>query len=126
MKRILLFIVVMAAFATSGWTATQSSEPAIRQALASGKPTLIDFGAGFCIPCKAMKPILDSLKKEYNGKANVIFVDIKEEKDMPQKYRIQLIPTQVFFNAKGKEVNRHMGFMDRPAIVSEFKSMGVR
>ncbi len=73
-----------------------------------------------------MKPILDSLKKEYSGRANVIFVDLKEERDMPDKYRIQIMPTQVFFDAKGKEVKRHLGFMDKPEILSELKKLGVK
>lgn len=116
----------MAIFATSACAEPKGSDPVIKQALASGRPTLVDFGASFCIPCKRMKPILDSLKKEYSGRANVIFVDIKEENDMAQKYRIQLMPTQVFFDARGKEVKRHMGFMDKPEIISVFKEMSVR
>jgi len=126
MKKILLMLMFATLFATSASAGPKGSEPIIRQALASGRPTLVDFGAGYCIPCKKMKPILDSLKKEYNGRANVIFVDIKEERDMPDKYRIQIMPTQVFFDAKGKEVKRHMGFMDNPEIVAEFKALGVK
>ncbi len=126
MKRILYTALLVAMFATMACAEQQGSEPIIRQALASGKPTLVDFGAGYCIPCKEMKPILDSLKKEYRGRANVIFVDIKDEKDMPRKYRIQLIPTQVFYDAKGKEVKRHMGFMDKASIVPVLQSLGVK
>lgn len=126
MRKTVLTVLFLAMLATSACAQSKGSEPAIRQALASGKPTLVDFGAGYCIPCKEMKPILDSLKKDYRGRANVVFVDIKEEKNMPRKYGIQLIPTQVFYDAKGKEVKRHMGFMDRAAIVSVLKSMGVK
>jgi thioredoxin 1 len=126
MKKILLMLMFATLFATSAWAEPNGSEPIIRKALTSGRPTLVDFGAGFCIPCKRMKPILDSLRKEYNGRANVIFVDIKEERDMPDKYRIQMMPTQVFFDAKGKEVKRHMGFMDRDEILAEFKALGVK
>lgn len=125
MKKILLSLMVISMFATTAF-AGQGSEPIIRKALASGKPTLVDFGAGYCIPCKRMKPILDSLRTEYSGRANVIFVDMNEERDMPDKYRIQIMPTQVFFDARGKEVKRHMGFMDRPEIIAEFKALGVK
>lgn len=113
-------------FATIACAEQKGSEQIIRQALASGKPTLVDFGAGFCIPCKKMKPILDSVRTEYSGRANVIFVDIKEERDMAGTYRIMFMPTQVFFDAKGKEVKRHMGFMDKPEIITEFKALGVK
>lgn len=126
MKKILLMLLFVTLFSTFASAEPKGSEPIIRKALASGRPTLVDFGAGFCIPCKKMKPILDSLEKEYNGRANVIFVDIKEERDMPDKYRIQIIPTQVFFDARGKEVKRHMGFMDKPEIIAEFNALGVK
>jgi thioredoxin 1 len=126
MKKIVLMLLFATLFATSACAEPNGSEPLVRKALASGKPTLVDFGAGYCIPCKRMKPILDALRTEYNGRANVIFVDIKEERDMPDKYRIQMMPTQVFFDAKGKEVKRHMGFMDRDQIIAEFKALGVK
>jgi len=126
MKNIVLAVLFISFLAPSVYAESKGSEPVIRQALASGKLTLVDFGAAFCIPCKRMKPILDSLKKEYSGRANVIFVDIKEERDIPGKYRIQMMPTQVFFDAKGKEVKRHMGFMDKPEIVAVFKELGVK
>jgi thioredoxin 1 len=126
MKRILLMVLFVSFFATSVYAETRGSDPLIRQALASGRPTLVDFGAAFCIPCKRMKPILDSLKTEYSGRANVLFVDIKQERDIPGKYKIQIMPTQVFYDAKGKEVKRHMGFMDKPEIIAEFKALGVK
>jgi thioredoxin 1 len=126
MKKIFLTVLFATILATTACAEPNGSEPIIRQALASGRPTMVDFGASYCIPCKKMKPILDSLKKEYNGRANVIFVDIKEERDMPDKYRIQIMPTQVFFDAKGKEVKRHLGFMDKLEILSELKGLGVK
>ncbi|MRR57554.1 MAG: thioredoxin [Deltaproteobacteria bacterium] len=123
----MLFMLLFATlFATSACAEPNGSEPIIKKALTSGRPTLVDFGAGFCIPCKKMKPILDALKKEYSGRANVIFVDIKQEHDMPERYRIQIMPTQVFFDAKGKEVKRYLGFMDKPEIIAEFKALGVK
>jgi thioredoxin 1 len=126
MKNLLFTVLFVSFFATSAFAETNGSEPLIRQALASGRPTLVDFGAAFCIPCKRMKPILDSLRTEYSGRVNVLFVDIKQERDIPEKYRIQMMPTQVFFDVKGKEVKRHMGFLDKPEIISVFKELGVK
>jgi thioredoxin 1 len=126
MKTILLALLFATILTSSACAEPKGSEPLIRQALTSGRPTLVDFGASFCIPCKRMKPILDALKTEYSGRANVLFVDIKQERDMPEKYRIQIMPTQVFFDAKGKEVKRHMGFMDKPEIMAVFKELGVK
>ncbi len=126
MKKILLASLALILFVTSAFANDRGSEPIIRQALASGRPTLVDFGAAFCVPCKRMKPILDALKTEYSGRANVIFVDIKQERDMASRYRIMLMPTQVFYDAGGKEMKRHMGFMDKPEIIAEFKALGVK
>ena len=98
----------------------------VRQALGSGKPTVIDLGARTCIPCKKMAPILESLAKEYRGRAGVMFIDVHEDQDAAEKFRVQMIPTQVFFNAQGKEVKRHIGFMEKTEIVKELKAAGLK
>jgi thioredoxin 1 len=99
---------------------------AVNQALSSGKPTVIDLGARTCIQCKKMAPILESLSAEYRGKASVLFIDVHEDLAAAQKHRVQMIPTQIFFNAQGKEVKRHMGFMDKADIVKELKAAGLK
>lgn len=98
----------------------------VNQALSSGKPTVIDLGARTCIPCKKMAPILESLSGEYRGKASVLFIDVHEDEAAASKFRIQMIPTQIFFNAQGKEVKRHMGFMDKGDILKELKNAGLK
>ena len=103
-----------------------SNNAAIRAALASGKPTVADFGARTCIPCKKMAPILEELNRELKGKANVTFTDVWATPDLAQDYRIQMIPTQIFFDAKGKEVKRHMGFIDKADMLKELKAVGLK
>lgn len=103
-----------------------ASSATINQALSSGKPTVIDLGARSCIPCKKMAPILESLSNEYRGKAGVLFIDVQEDQAAAQKYRVQMIPTQIFFNAQGKEVKRHVGFIDKQGILKELKSAGLK
>jgi thioredoxin 1 len=98
----------------------------VNQALSSGKPTVIDLGARSCIPCKKMAPILESLSAEYRGKAGVLFIDVRADQDAAQRFGVQMIPTQIFFDAKGREVKRHMGFMDKPGIVKELRSAGLK
>jgi thioredoxin 1 len=99
---------------------------AVSQALSSGKPTVIDLGARTCIPCKKMAPILETLSGEYRSKANVLFIDVHEDQDAAKKFRVQMIPTQIFFNAQGKEVKRHIGFMDKSDILKELKVAGLK
>ncbi len=88
---------------------------------------MIDLGAKKCIPCKMMAPILADLEKEYKGKAAIIFIDVwqKENKGQIKKFKIRSIPTQIFFDKDGKEVYRHIGFMDKKSIVDMLKKMGV-
>ena len=87
--------------------------------------TLLDLGAKKCVPCKMMEPILSSLKKEYKGRASIVFVDVWEKPDAAMKYGIRTIPTQIFFDKDGNEVSRHVGFMDKKSIVGILKQLGV-
>jgi thioredoxin 1 len=130
MKTILL--TIMLSMATVTFSTLQAAElpssnaATINSALTSGRPSVVDFGARSCIPCKKMAPILEELNRELSGKANVIFNDVWKDNSLAGKYRIQMIPTQVFFNAKGKEVKRHMGFMEKAAILQELKAAGMK
>ena len=99
---------------------------AIRAALSSGKPTVADFGARTCIPCKKMAPILEELSRELKGKANVLFTDVWATPDLAQNNHIQMIPTQIFFDAKGREVKRHIGFIEKADILKELKVAGLK
>ncbi len=78
--------------------------------------TMIDLGAKSCIPCKMMAPILTKLSEEYKGKADVIFIDVWENPEAGKKYGIKAIPTQIFYDKTGKEIGRHMGFLDEKSI----------
>jgi thioredoxin 1 len=122
-----LAVLVLIMTATVARAELPSSDgSAIRAALASGKPTVADFGARTCIPCKKMAPILAELQTELKGKSNVLFTDVWATPALAQDYRVQMIPTQIFFDARGKEVKRHMGFMEKSAILKELKSMGMK
>ena len=95
------------------------------QALSSGKPTIAEFGSSTCIPCKQMKPILEKLAAEYEGKLNVVIVEVYEQRELTQQYGIMAIPTQIVFDSSGKEVTRHMGLWPREEIIAQLKKMGI-
>ena len=125
MRFLVVLILVMAT--TAAWAELPSAnDAAIRAALASGKPTVADFGARTCIPCRKMAPILSELRTHLKGKSNILFTDVWEAPALAQHYRVQLIPTQIFFDARGMEVKRHMGFMDKSAILKELQALGMK
>ena len=90
-----------------------------------GMVTLVDLGAGACIPCKMMAPILEKLEKVYRGKAAIVFIDVWKTPDEAKRFNLQVIPTQIFYDKKGKEAYRHMGFMGEKDIVAVLNKLGV-
>ncbi len=97
-----------------------------RSAAPAPLPRLVDLGAGKCIPCKRMAPILEALKVDYAGAVDVQFVDVWQNPDAGRPYGIRLIPTQIFFDRTGRERFRHEGFFAREEIERIFRdSLGV-
>lgn len=88
-------------------------------------PKLLDLGANKCIPCKMMAPILEELKKEYAGKLKVEFIDVWENENAGKEYGVEMIPTQIFYDAAGKEQFRHTGFFGKEDILAKWKELGV-
>ncbi len=88
-------------------------------------PRLVDVGAGTCIPCKAMAPILEDLRKEYAGRLEVQFIDVWQQPAAARPFNIHMIPTQIFFAADGAELARHEGFIGRDEILAKWKELGV-
>lgn len=95
-------------------------------ASASDLPTLVDLGMGKCKACQDMQPILEELARDYEGRALVQIIDIGDQPEAIDHYRVQTIPTQVFLDADGNEVFRHVGFMPREDIVAKLREMGVQ
>jgi thioredoxin 1 len=97
-----------------------------REAVApSALPRLVDLGAGKCIPCKMMAPILEELKKEYAGRMAVEFIDVWQNPGAGKQYGVETIPTQIFYDADGKELFRHVGFFAKDDILAKWKELGV-
>jgi len=97
---------------------------ALAGSLRSGKPTMADFGAGWCRACQEQEPILHQAVARYQGKANVVYVDTNQYPDLTRQYGIRVIPTQIFFDAQGNEVSRHMGGYPLADIDRDFAALG--
>lgn len=110
------------------WIETQealTTDNPLNNALKRGQPVVVDFGRGTCMPCKMMEPILKKLEKKYQGRASILILDVDEYRSLSRKYRVMVIPTQVFFDSNGKEVYRHQGFMSEADIIAKLKELGV-
>ncbi|MGD0112813.1 MAG: thioredoxin family protein [Armatimonadota bacterium] len=94
--------------------------------LKNGKPTMADFGAGWCEACKKMEPVLHESAKRFKGKANVLFVNTDDYPGIAKGYGISVIPTQIYFDSKGTEAARHMGYMPIEEVAAKLKTLGVK
>jgi thioredoxin 1 len=105
--------------------ASSPATPASAPSEVKPLPRLVDLGAGKCIPCKMMAPILEELKKEYAGRMNVEFIDVWVNPDAGKHYGIEVIPTQIFYDTTGRELFRHIGFFAKKDILAKWKELGV-
>jgi len=121
LRFVLIPIVCLAALA-AGLRAADTPAPTDNKV---ALPRLVDLGADKCIPCKMMAPILAELEKEYAGQINVVFIDVWKNRDEGPRYGIRVIPTQIFFDASGKELFRHEGFYAKKDILAKWAELGV-
>ena len=125
LKVIVLLFIVSIGFCGCQKGSQPEQPKASPPADAEGLPRLLDLGAGKCIPCKLMAPILEELKTEYAGAMEVVFIDVWQDKEAGKKYGIQSIPTQIFYDASGKELFRHEGFFAKEEILTKWKELGI-
>ena len=108
----------------SSCSQSSTSGSILDDALASGKPTLAGFVGQECA-CKNIKPILEELAGEYDGRCNVVTIDVSEHKDLASQYGIMLTPTQVYFDSSGAEVERIVGASTKEEMIDRLTGMGV-
>jgi thioredoxin 1 len=126
MKRIsiLLFCSILIGFYGVS-TGRAEGKINLQALMAKHAPILLEFGRGWCKPCKYMKPILEETAKAYSGRAIVMTVDMDANKDLVRDFKIRLMPTQVFLTPEGKEFFRNEGALERDQIDQVLAKMGV-
>ncbi len=82
----------------------------LNKAKKEGKAVMLELGSVGCTPCEQMKPVMEKLKTTYKGRLEVIFIDVRKDRDNGRRFGVAMIPTQVFLDKSGKEFHRHIGF----------------
>ena len=90
---------------------------------APGKPALYEFGAGYCVSCKDMEKVMAELTTTHSDQVDFRMVYVDKEKPLFDQYKIMLIPTQVFLDASGKEVERHIGALTKEEVLKKLKEL---
>lgn len=86
-------------------------------------PALLDFYAEWCGPCKVMKPAIDAIEKKYEGQLEVRKVNVDDFPDIAEMYSVKSIPTLVFIDSFGLEVNRTVGSMSAAKLEETLKNL---
>ena len=91
------------------------SEEAFDQLIAGDTPVLVDFWATWCGPCRMIAPIVEEIANEYAGRAIVAKVDVDEQGELAQRYRVMNIPTLMLFK-QGQLVDKAIGARPKAAL----------
>lgn len=91
------------------------------------KVTFIELGSVRCIPCRKMQKVMDQIEEAYGDQVKIIFYDVWTDEGKPfgAKYKIRLIPTQIFLDKDGEEYFRHEGFFPKEELEKVLKKKGV-
>jgi thioredoxin 1 len=111
-------VSAMPAAAQTQDAGTAGGADAVQQALRLGKPTVVEFGSTSCVSCREMKPLLAQLAREHGERVAVTDLDILKERSYIARYHIRLMPTQVFYDAQGRETSRHLGKITVPEMLA--------
>ncbi len=90
------------------------------------KPVIADFGLGICMQCKKQSAILEEIRETYGDKVIVRMVNVGKEGELTKRYEVELIPTLVFIDPKGKIVLKKVGPLGYDEIRSQLSRMGVK
>jgi thioredoxin 1 len=119
-------LVALLLLGLAGCGSDGSMAARVDQALASGRPTLLEFGANSCSQCRKMSAVMAALALRFVGRADLIQVDVGNDYDLTRRFKVIVIPTLVFFDTAGREVGRHHGFLEETKVAQILSDLGAR
>ncbi len=108
------------------WASATVDDELVSLAKSRGKPVIADFGLGICMQCKKQSATLEEIRETYGDKVIVRMVNVGKEGDLTKRYEVELIPTLVFIDRKGKIVLKKVGPLGYDEIRSQLSRMGVK
>ena len=100
------------------------TEQNFNEMIASGKPVMVDFGATWCGPCKALAPRIEELEKEYEGRVMIGTADVDECSDLAAKIRIRNVPTVLFFKGGSDQpVDKSVGLVAKETLAEKINAL---
>lgn len=121
---VVLFMFALSSCSDAG-TDAGKLDASLSKAKADGKIVMLELGSVGCIPCEQMKPVMQKLRDTYQGKLEVIFIDVRVDNKAGRRFGANMIPTQVFLDKTGKEFHRHVGFYSYEEIAPVLKKAGM-
>jgi thioredoxin 1 len=123
LARQFLKVLVPCAIFILGWFGQPSPAWPQNDPSPKSRPALLEFGAGYCHSCKVMAEIMAELQKTHGDRVEFRMVYTDKEQEMFKRYKIMLIPTQVFLNAAGQEVDRHIGALSKEEVLQKLREL---
>lgn len=107
-------------FTMAGHVGEVSDNSFEKEVISADIPTIVDFWAPWCPPCKSLAPILDDVASEYAGKVKILKMNVDDNPRTPSKYNVRGIPNLLFFKG-GQVVEQIVGFMPKDQLVTAIK-----
>ena len=98
----------------------QITDASFEQEISGATPTLVDFWAEWCGPCRMVAPVLEQIASEQTGKLRIVKLNVDENQRTPNNFGVQGIPTMILFK-DGQMLERIVGFMPKPQLMKRLE-----